>query len=469
MMNEGKRYRIYFILAVIALIAGIVFMTPYISFTQEHTILERGESYNAMDFITRSNGQIFPENETLYTDETGIFSFHYTVKKGPFERDAVFSYGVTDTRPPEIEILNAPVYKDPKEEYTEEDMKENIRVNEGTLSFETDYDPKRSGTYTVHVTATDDSNNVSVSSYPVIVRDLEEPLVLNAGYGSVITRGSSFDIHDFIGYGDNADPSPKLEVEGTVDTHRLGEYPLHVKLTDASGNVNEWDFTVTVVNEYPEEEDWEREGYEFSAFMEDYAGEGRHFGIDVSEWQDSIDFEKVKEAGCEFVMMRLGFSHGDKLTLDKEFKENIRKAKEAGLPVGIYLFSYQNNEEDLRKVLDLLFEELGDTPLELPIVFDWEDFWDFQDYQMSFQELNHLYEVFEEVVKEHGYESMLYSSKYYLQEVWTDNDEHPIWLAQYTDWPSYKGKYQIWQLTDSGLIDGIDTYVDLDILFENKE
>ena len=64
-MNEGKRYRIYFILAVIALIAGIVFMTPYISFTQEHTILERGESYNAMDSYYLSSKNCRKEGRNL--------------------------------------------------------------------------------------------------------------------------------------------------------------------------------------------------------------------------------------------------------------------------------------------------------------------------------------------------------------------------------------------------------------------
>lgn len=463
-----KRSKITLILLVLiaVLVGGFFFLQPSIQFVSDPVFLEKGDTYDPMYPIAEHRGTIIPENDTLYTDDTGFYTFHYTVKNWIFEKEASFSYAVIDTRPPVITIISPRVEIDPEEEYTEAQMKENILIDEGTLRFETDLDPEYAGSYTVNIIATDDHDNTSTSSYTIVVKDTEEPLVLNAGYGSIHKRGNAFDIHDYIAYGDNADPDPLLEVEGEVNIYRLGEYPLHVKLTDASGNTNEWDFTVTVVNDYPDDDDYEREPYYFEDFMYDYEGEGRMFGIDISEWQDSPDFERVKEAGCDFVMMRLGFSHGDKLTLDKEFNENIRKAKEAGLPVGVYLFSYQNNEEDLKKVLDQLFEALGDTQLELPIVFDWEDFWDFQDYKMSFKDLNHLYDVFEQEVTARGYKSMLYSSKYYLQTVWTHNDDHPIWMAQYTDWPSYEGKYQIWQLTDSGWIDGIDTFTDLDIMFE---
>ncbi len=50
-----------------------------------------------------------------------------------------------------------------------------------------------------------------------------------------------------------------------------------------------------------------------------------------------------------------------------------------------------------------------------------------------------------------------------------DTDKRPIWLAQYTDWPSYEGEYLFWQLSDTGRIDGIDGYVDLDIGFFSHE
>ena len=123
----------------------------------------------------------------------------------------------------------------------------------------------------------------------------------------------------------------------------------------------------------------------------------------------------------------------------------------------------------MKSTLNQIFEELDGTSLELPIVFDWEDFGRFNKYGFTFQDLNKLYDVFRSEVEAHGYKSMLYSSKFYLDRIWVYTDVEPTWLAQYADWPSYKGPYDVWQLSDSGVIDGIDAYVDLDIMFTDLE
>ena len=65
-----------------------------------------------------------------------------------------------------------------------------------------------------------------------------------------------------------------------------------------------------------------------------------------------------------------------------------------------------------------------------------------------------------------GYTSYMYSSKYYLENIWKDYDK--TWLAHYTDKTNYKKDYQIWQFTNTGIVNGINGYVDLDILYKNK-
>ena len=103
--------------------------------------------------------------------------------------------------------------------------------------------------------------------------------------------------------------------------------------------------------------------------------------------------------------------------------------------------------------------------VQLPIVFDWENFFNYHEYEISFQDLNHLYDVFEKEVNERGYESMLYGSAYYLNRIWTHKDSRPVWLAQYSSWPTYKHPYILWQLADNGKLDGVSENVDLDVLF----
>ena len=115
--------------------------------------------------------------------------------------------------------------------------------------------------------------------------------------------------------------------------------------------------------------------------------------------------------------------------LDEKFHEYLEGAQKAGLPIGIYLFVYDNTEDELRSSLDQMFAELGDTRLDLPIAFDWENFMNYQDYEISFQKLNHLYDIFETEVERRGYESMLYGSKTPDPAGLTVSMEMLIWIS----------------------------------------
>ena len=303
------------------------------------------------------------------------------------------------------------------------------------------------------------------------VKDTVSPLMFWSGDGVVLSKGEKFNISDVIAYGDNADPEPHVEYKGKIDTDKAGDYPLHVIVTDASGNKTEWDMTVTVSEEPPVFEEIEAgddEGMKFSSFRKKYRGKGRSFGIDVSSWQEDIDFEAVKKAGCEFVIIRVGFSTGDDeiATLDNRFRENMKKAKAAGLKTGVYLYSYDSSEEMVRASADWVVEQLGGEKPDLPVAFDWEEFGAFQTYKISFADLNRMYDAFADQLSKSGYDCMLYSSLRYLEDVWEDTDKRPVWLAHYTESTDYKGPYMIWQASATGRIKGIKGDVDLDILYE---
>lgn len=299
-------------------------------------------------------------------------------------------------------------------------------------------------------------------SYTVI--DTVAPLELWSGDGTVLERGGKFDIKSVIAYGDNADPAPEVNVDGKVDMDNTGRYPLHVTVTDSSGNATDWDLTVEVADSLPSWED-DSPRTQFKDFVKKYKDSGESFGIDVSAWQDEIDFKAVRDAGCEFVIIRMGWSDAGVMTLDKRFDENFKKAKAAGLKIGVYVFTYDNTEEYVRAVADQVMEKLGGEKLDLPIAFDWEDFGSFQTYGLSFYQLNKLYDAFADELSQDGYDCMLYSSKNYLEKVWEDTDTRPVWLAHFTDKTDYKGPYMLWQASCTGNIDGINGDVDMDILY----
>jgi len=466
-MSSKRKVLLVTLSFMLLFVLAFLYLLPSIRFNQYNPVLERSNVYNVKDFVYRSNGEILNENELLDTDKVGHHKQIVHIKKFIFERDVSFIYEVIDTTAPIIDIKENVVYKNPFEEYSISEISNNISINEGTYEIKTNYNPIYCGTYFVEIEARDEYDNVSNAFYEVDVVDNEAPIIFTTGNGKRILKGSNFDVNSIIGYGDNYDKNPSISIEGKINTNKIGSYILHGSATDSSNNVKYWDFIVHVVDKIPKAPD-NNYYYPFEKFVEDYKGDNRKFGIDISEWQDEVDFKAIKDAGCEFVFMRIGFSHNGVLTLDKEFKRNIKEAKKVNMPVGIYLFCYDNNEADLLKTLDQMFEELNGEKLELPIVFDWEDFAYFNEYEINFQDLNRLYDLFEKTVEDKGYKSMLYSSKFYLDRIWIYTDKaRPTWLAQYTDWPSYEGNYEVWQLSDSGKINGINGHVDFDIMFTN--
>lgn len=296
------------------------------------------------------------------------------------------------------------------------------------------------------------------------VSDTTAPVVLNAGTNTVVPVGAAFDLRQYVGYGDNYDREPVLTYDGEVNTDEEGTYPITAHVTDSSGNTESWNINVTVGDNVPADVEMTPTIY-FEDFISDYAGENRRFGIDVSHWQGDIDFEAVKEAGCEFVIIRLGYYSDDLLGVDEQYFNNIQNAKDAGLEVGVYYYSTDYDEQSIKEHAKWIADMIDGTELDLPVVFDWENFTNFQDYSMSIHDLNELYDVFSAELKKSGYDTMLYSSKIFLENFWEDPDSKKVWLAHYDTETDYSGKYMIWQRCGYGRIDGIDADVDLDIYY----
>ncbi len=296
------------------------------------------------------------------------------------------------------------------------------------------------------------------------VVDTTPPVILWKDDGVVLKKGDVFDINDVIAYGDNADPSPAAKVDGSVDMNTNGKYPLRITVKDASGNKEEFTMTVKVRDSVPPGPDTSKRT-QFADFVSEYKGGKKSCGIDISSWQGDVDFGKVKEAGCEFVMIRIGYSSEGEVTIDSKFDDNFKGARDAGLKVGVYLSSYDNNVEAVRASAEQVAEKLGGAVLDLPVAFDWEDFVHYQSYGISFAELNGLYDVFEKEMKTAGYSCMLYSSRDKLDEVWKVTDRSPVWVANYAKKRGYKGPCIMWQACSTGRIQGISGDVDFDILY----
>lgn len=308
-------------------------------------------------------------------------------------------------------------------------------------------------------------DNIKVKySYNLKVVDTVPPVIwLNDTYS--VIKGSEDNLLDNIMCGDNYDSNPKCEIIGDYDLNSTGSYSLLFKATDSSNNIKEQPFTLNV-REKSKSYSSKKSYTKFSDVVNKYKNDKTKIGIDVSAWQGDIDLKKAKDAGVEFIIIKVGGTLGTNKDyyLDSKFKQNIESANELGIDVGIYFYSYAANSKQAINDAKWLLKQIKGYEVSLPIAFDWEDFSDFNSYNISFYELTNMANSFIKTVEKAGYKGMLYGSRNYLEKIWLPV-EHDIWLAHYTDETDYEGKYKIWQKCDNGLINGINGPVDIDIMY----
>ena len=272
-------------------------------------------------------------------------------------------------------------------------------------------------------------------------------------------------------YGDDYDGHPTCTTEGEYDIENPGTYHLNYVLADQSGNTTTRKVDLKVV-EYGSKSTSNNNStltyIQFSDVVSKYKNNNTMIGIDVSKWQGNIDFEKVKNAGCEFVIIRIGVQAGKdyEYKMDGNYKTYIQDAKKAGLKVGVYLYNTSLNYNDGVKAAKWVIDALDGEKLDYGVAYDWENYQYFMKYGVSLHTLSMGYQGFKNTLEKAGYESHFYASKFYLENFWMGIDE-PVWLAHYISETNYGGKYYMWQRTGSGKIDGInDNAVDIDIMYK---
>lgn len=202
---------------------------------------------------------------------------------------------------------------------------------------------------------------------------------------------------------------------------------------------------------------------------EQFLSYGISYGVDVSEWQGEIDWEKVRATGISFAMIRCGFrqTQGSEVKEDDKFRENIEGAIAAGLKVGVYFFGTAKNEQEALEEAEFTINLIKDYNITYPVVYDIESFDTGRLKNVSYSTITDNILTFTETVGSYGYETMVYS--YYNAFTYMLDtgklEGKLIWLAHYTDSTNYKGNYNMWQYTSTGKVDGIKTNVDLNISY----
>ncbi len=195
-------------------------------------------------------------------------------------------------------------------------------------------------------------------------------------------------------------------------------------------------------------------------------------GIDVSYHQGNIDWEKVKNSGIKFAIIRAGSG----TTEDSRFKANMEGALNAGIEVGVYWFStaytVDNVEKEAQKCMEIISPYK--SKLSFPVFFDYEEYTiklaQDNNIKLNLSSLSNICEEFLSKLKSNGYKCGIYTnktvSKYYL----SDNlrNSYDFWIAQYNDKCTYWNKYIMWQYSQSGKVDGISGNVDLNYYYKSN-
>lgn len=187
------------------------------------------------------------------------------------------------------------------------------------------------------------------------------------------------------------------------------------------------------------------------------------FGIDVSKWNGSIDWGAVRASGVSYVIIRCGYrgSSTGALIEDPTFRKNISGAKAAGLKVGVYFFTQAVTEAEAVEEASMCIALCKGYGLDYPIFMDVESGprADFLDAGTR----TNIIKAFCETIRGGGYTPGVYANKTWLTSHMNASalGSYKIWLAQYnTSGPTYKGRYDLWQYTSKGTIQGIKGYVD---------
>lgn len=179
-------------------------------------------------------------------------------------------------------------------------------------------------------------------------------------------------------------------------------------------------------------------------------------GIDVSGYQGEIDFTKVKASGVDFVIIKAGYSTSTVET----WETNFANAKNSGLKVGAYWFSYAQTIEQGQKEAQAFIRALNGKQLDFPVYLDLEER---SQFAKGKEFCTRLVETFCGELEKADYYAGVYCSTYWYTRYVDEavREKRPAWIADYSEVIGYQGSYGIWQY-GAGKVEGVQYECDLD-------
>lgn len=190
-------------------------------------------------------------------------------------------------------------------------------------------------------------------------------------------------------------------------------------------------------------------------------------GIDVSNYQGTVDWDMVKAAGIDFAILRVGPVYGKP---DDSFERNAAECERLSIPYGVYYYSYARSVADANKEADRTLAWLGGHHPSLPVYYDLEDNYILQDPNFSKDKLAQIAQAFCNRMEAVGFKSGIYANlnwlNNYLDSPSLSGYDH--WVAQYNWRCNYAGSYSFWQYSNSGNVPGVNGRCDMNYCFNGS-
>lgn len=261
-------------------------------------------------------------------------------------------------------------------------------------------------------------------------------------------------------------------VEETVqeDPATDGKHTL-VKLPDGT---EEW----VLISPYLKKNSYDFSNLSETAGLKKYTEGGKkisQIGVDISKHEGTVNFERLKSDGIDYVMIRLGargYSTGQ-ISIDDKFVENMDAAVAAGLNIGIYFYSQAINQEEAIQEAYFVIQNLEPyrANINFPVAFYMENITNDKARidGLSRNDKTLITSTYLEAIKAAGYVPMVYGNKEWLIKNvdLTKLQDYDVWLSQDEDTPDYPYLYTMWQYTTTGTVNGITGDAALNICFVN--
>ena len=187
--------------------------------------------------------------------------------------------------------------------------------------------------------------------------------------------------------------------------------------------------------------------------------------VDISEFQQNIDFNKMKNDGIKAVIIRAGYGR-EASQKDNMFESHFRNAKNANLKIGVYWYSYADSVSDAEKEAKACLECIKNKSMDMPIYYDLEDS---SQIKLGKTKLTEIAEKFCETIKRSNYKAGVYANLNWFNN-YLDYDKlkskYSIWLAQYNSVNELS--CDIWQNSSTGKINGYGENIDTNIIFNES-